>query len=110
MLFRLSQQCLYQALSSTLALPRRGDGNRANFGEVSTVKMQGAAPDYFAVSFEHHEVAHVFANLGERPRQKRSVARIGRNQVVDLLCIRQDGLTGAHGFPRKWLRVSALLR
>src|SRR5690242_5524247 len=104
MLFRLCQQRVDQTLTPALPLPRGCYSDRTDFSKVQAVKVKGAASDDLAVVFEYHEITYVLADLRQGSGQKCPIRRIGHDQIVDLLCIRQCGVTRAHGFPRTSMR------
>src|SRR3984885_15830896 len=68
--------------------------------------MQCAAADDTAFVFEDNKVPYGFANLREGARQQSAVARIGRNQFMDMFRIRQNRFTRAHGLPPAATRFS----
>src|SRR5271157_1144100 len=100
---------LYQKPASALALLPRRHCDGADFGEVRTIKMQRATADDAAFFFQHNEVPDVLADFRQSSRQQRAVARIGGDQIVDMLCVRQDRLTRAHESPPRWNRPAVWL-
>src|SRR6266481_2995107 len=102
----LSQQGLNQPFAASRALAGRVDGNRSNLSQVRTVKMKRAAADDLAVIFQHHEIADILANLGKGPGQQGSVAGISCDQAMNLLGVRKQGFTRAHGLPPEWIPLS----
>src|SRR5580698_6146488 len=76
---RLCQQCLYQMAAAALALlcGRYSDGT--DLGQMRTIEMESAASDNRTAIFEHDEIPHVLADLGQCARQKSAVAGIRGN-------------------------------
>src|ERR1700736_6086045 len=69
---------------------------------MRTVEMKCPTSDNHTAVFEHHEIAHVLADLGQRSRKKRSVASVGADQSMDPLGVGQNRFTRAHGRPPGW--------
>src|SRR5260221_12948413 len=72
----LCQQRLHQTLAASRALAVGIDGNRANFGQMRTVKMECATANNVSVIFEDNEVAHVLADFGKGTREQPAIARV----------------------------------
>src|ERR1039458_615049 len=68
--------------------------------------MQRPASNDAPFIFQNHKVSYVLANLRQRSRQQSAVARIGGDQFVDVLGIRQNSFTRAHEPPRAGIRSS----
>src|SRR5215471_693984 len=102
MTFGFRHQGLYEAASASPSLFSRSNRDRTNLGQMRAVKMQrSTSDDVPVVFFENHEVSDVFADLRQGTRQERAVSRVGADQVMNGLCIRQDCFTRAHGPPRE---------
>src|SRR5579862_9698326 len=61
--------------------------------------MQRPASNDPPFVLEHHKIPHILANFRQRARQQSPIARVSRNQFVNLLGIRQTRLTRAHALP-----------
>jgi hypothetical protein len=99
-------QSLHQPATSALTLRSRAHGDRTNLGQVRAVKVQRAAADDAAFVFQNHEVS-TFSQISASVRgSKVPSPGIGGDQLVDVLGIRQNGFTRAHGPPRAGTRFS----
>src|SRR5208282_215944 len=97
--FRLRQKSLDQASAAATALARGIDGNRTNFSQMHAIEVESAASDDAPIMLEDDKVADVLADLRQRAWQQCAVARIGRDESVNLLGIGKDRVTRAHGSP-----------
>ena len=66
----LRQQRLHQKLATSRTLTGGIDSDRSDLRQVRPVEVKGAATDNIAAMFQHNEVAHILANLGEGSRQQ----------------------------------------
>src|SRR4029077_8247988 len=105
--FCFGHQSLHQTAASALTLRPRAHRDRTNLGQVCAIKMQRTTSNDAAFIFQDDKVSYALANLRQRARQQSAVARIVGNQIVDMLGIRQDGLTRAHEPPRVETRLSS---
>src|SRR5579862_2436033 len=103
---RLHQKSFDQVLTATLALSPRCDRNRTNLGEVQAIKMKCATTNDASGILENDEVTDVFADFCQASRQQRAIRRVSADEVVHLLCIRQNRLTRAHSPSRAKIQFS----
>src|ERR1700733_353717 len=96
MFLGLRQQRLDQSPSPAPTLALGIDGDGTNLGQVYAIKMKRAASNDAPILLKHDKVADVLADLGQRARQQRAVARVGRDQRVNLLGVGKNRFTRAH--------------
>src|SRR5579872_2194400 len=107
MALRLRQQRFHQPSAAAFALRPGSDRNRPDLGQMRAIKMQCSTANDPLIIFEDHKVSHVLADLRQSARQQRAVTRVCRNQLMNLLCVRQNCFTRAHGPPREATRPSS---
>ncbi|OFV83679.1 MAG: hypothetical protein A2620_08155 [Acidobacteria bacterium RIFCSPHIGHO2_01_FULL_67_28] len=94
-----AEQRLHHPPPRAPPLPPGVYGDRAHLGQVGPVEVQRAAGDHLAAVLDHGEVADVFGNLRQRPRQEDLLGHVGRHQRVDARRVRQPRFTRAHWAP-----------
>src|ERR1700733_5157190 len=104
--FRFRHQSLHQPAAPALALRAWRNRDRPDLGQVRAIEMERAAADDASFLFEDDEISDVLADLRQRAGQQSAVTGIGRDQIVDVLSIRQNGFTRAHGPPRAGTQFS----
>src|SRR5882672_723846 len=83
----LLEQSINQAPPGAVSLRTRIHCNRAHFGQMRSVEMQGAASHNAFFALYYDEVADVLTDFRQCSRQQGAVARIACDQVVDLCCV-----------------------